>query len=43
MLGTLRDPVLAKELFVSYFNNNNPGSPELVKSVACGLAGEPRS
>jgi len=42
-MGTLVNAVLAKQLLVSYFNNVGAGSPELVRSVANGLAGEPRS
>ena len=42
-MGTLANAVLAKQLLVSYFNNVGAGSPELVRSVANGLAGESRS
>lgn len=43
VLGTLTHKQLAKELFLSYFSDTLETSPELRKSVALGLAGEPRT
>lgn len=42
VLGTLTHPVLARELVLSYFSDTLETSPELRKSVAMGLGGEPR-
>ncbi|GAA5995033.1 uncharacterized protein JCM10292_004498 [Rhodotorula paludigena] len=42
VLGTLREPILARELMVSYFSNDAAPSSELVKSVAMGFDGAPR-
>jgi hypothetical protein len=42
VLGTLRDPVLSKQLFLSYFSDSGVISEELRSSVARGLAGEER-
>ncbi|GAA6032864.1 hypothetical protein JCM8097_000835 [Rhodosporidiobolus ruineniae] len=41
-LGTLRQPLLAKELIVSYFSDSSAPSSELLKSVAMGFSGEKR-
>jgi hypothetical protein len=43
ILGTLRDPVLSRELMLSYFSDSAAPSPELVKNVAMGIAREPGS
>ncbi|TKA55368.1 hypothetical protein B0A53_02292 [Rhodotorula sp. CCFEE 5036] len=43
ILGTLRDPVLSRELMLSYFSDSAAPSPELVKNVARGMAREPGS
>lgn len=40
VLGTLRDPILARELIVSYFSDSAAPSRELVKNTAMGLARE---
>ncbi|ORY75626.1 chalcone-flavanone isomerase-domain-containing protein [Leucosporidium creatinivorum] len=42
VLGTLTHPILAKQLLLSYFSDSLETSPELRKSTALGLAGEPR-
>ncbi|GAA5835247.1 hypothetical protein JCM11251_006658 [Rhodosporidiobolus azoricus] len=41
-LGTLREPLLAKELMISYFSDSAAPSSELRKSTAMGFAGEER-
>ncbi|BGP12720.1 hypothetical protein JCM10213_008858 [Rhodosporidiobolus nylandii] len=41
-LGTFTEPLLSKELMVSYFSNTTAPSSELVKSVAMGFNGEGR-
>ncbi|GAA5883730.1 hypothetical protein JCM3774_001664 [Rhodotorula dairenensis] len=38
VLGTLRDPVLARELIISYFSDSAAPSRELVQNVAMGMA-----
>ncbi|GAA5887692.1 hypothetical protein JCM6882_001499 [Rhodosporidiobolus microsporus] len=42
LLGTLREPLLSKELMVSYFSDSAAPSSELRKSVAMGFAGAER-
>lgn len=42
VLGTLRDPILARQLFLSYLSDTGSISEELRKSVANGFAGEAR-
>ncbi|GAA5976783.1 hypothetical protein JCM11641_000870 [Rhodosporidiobolus odoratus] len=42
VLGIFREPILAKELMVSYFSNTTAPSSELVKSVAMGFNGDGR-
>ncbi|BGP28815.1 hypothetical protein JCM10296v2_000551 [Rhodotorula toruloides] len=42
VLGTLREPLLARELIVSYFSDTAAPSRELVKSSAMGFSGEAR-
>ncbi|GAA6023726.1 hypothetical protein JCM10207_000236 [Rhodosporidiobolus poonsookiae] len=41
-LGVLRQPLLAKELLVSYFSDSAAPSPEMVKSAAMGFGGAGR-
>ncbi|BGP04744.1 Altered inheritance of mitochondria protein 18, mitochondrial [Rhodotorula toruloides] len=42
VLGTLREPLLARELIVSYFSDTAAPSRELVTSSAMGFSGEAR-
>lgn len=43
VLGTLRDPILSRELMISYFSDSAAPSRELVKNVAMGMARAPGS